>query len=282
MWPAIDVPLPLPSETYEGIVLECRGISKTFRRHGPGILKGTQIRALDNVSLTIGCRSITAIAGESGAGKTTLARCLAQLEQPDSGRIWIGGRELTGIHRRTNRTRRRDVQLVFQSSAAAMNPRWTVMEVLEEPLRIASQFSRKERRERCSRMLEMVGVDPAFSTLRPQELSGGQRQRLAIARALMTTPRIVILDEALAGLDLLVRAQIIEMLLQLQPTLGLSYIFITHDLRLAVSLGGNLVIMRDGRIVEAGAALELFQHAQNPHTQELVAEVLRAEANVHA
>jgi peptide/nickel transport system ATP-binding protein len=169
------------------------------------------------------------------------------------------------------RAARREVQLIFQGSAATLNPRFSTLEIVAEPLAILGQLGKRERRERALALIESVGLPRQIAERNSSELSGGQRQRLAIARALALRPKLVILDESLTGLDLPVQAQIVNLLLDLQTSLGISYLFISHDLRLAAHLADHLAVMNSGRIVEQGPAQDVVKDPQHAHTRALLA-----------
>ncbi len=198
------------------------------------------VRALDGVDLTIAVGGTTALAGQSGSGKSTLARCLARLERPDAG-------EITGTE---------SVQLVFQDAAGSLNPRMRAAEIVAEPLAIRG-IPRAERRRRALELMAQCGLSPDSAERFPFEFSGGQRQRLAIARALTLEPELLILDEALSGLDLSIQAQISNLLADLQEARGLTYLHITHDLTLARRVADHIAVMHRGRITECGSARDL-------------------------
>ncbi len=208
--------------------------------------------------------------GESGSGKSTLARCLTLLERPDRGRIRLLSRELTTLPRRELAAARRQMQLIFQDSAQALNPRFSARQVVEEPLRIVGRHSQLELRRRVDEAVEAVGLPRPRLEDSPLALSGGQRQRLALARALTLEPRVLILDEALSGLDLSVQAQIVNLLVRLQEEHGLSYLFISHDLALAAHLAHRVSVMLEGQIVERGETDRIFSRAQHPYTRALL------------
>ncbi len=237
-----------------------------------------QIAALDDVSFTIPVCSTLALVGESGAGKSTLGRCLCRLEEPDSGEIWFGEKNLSALPPQELFALRPSIQLIFQDSATAMNPRFSVLEIVEEPLRVQSADSRKMRREQALAMMERVGISPQWANRSPFELSGGQRQRLAIARALVLRPRLLILDEALSSLDPPIQLQIMDLLLGLQASLSLTYLFITHDLHLAAYMADQIAILQNGRIVESGSISTIFSSAKHPYTRLLLAAIPGAQS----
>ncbi|MBV9767932.1 MAG: ABC transporter ATP-binding protein, partial [Bryobacterales bacterium] len=241
-------------------------LKKTHRQTGWLARKRNfAVPALQDVSLSIERGRFMGLVGESGCGKSTLARCLACLDRPDEGQVWIDGSNLLTMNSRELRASRRKVQLIFQGSAAALNPMFSAAEIIAEPLAIMGRFTRQERREHALALMESVGLSRQLAVRKPSELSGGQRQRLAIARALALQPKLLILDESMVGLDLPVQAQIVNLLLALRKTLEISYLFISHDLRLAAYLSDDLTVMHDGRIVEQGLARDVVtdpQHAQ--------------------
>ncbi len=263
----------LPANFQQPPLLEARQVSKSYARGRWNSSSRFRVAALESIDLVILPCSTLALAGRSGAGKSTLARCLARLEEPDSGEVWFQGKELLRLRSKELAGTRRNIQLVFQHSATAMNPLLTAADIVAEPLRIRGNDGREERRERALAMLERVGIPREWAARKPLEFSGGQRQRLAIARALILKPALLILDEALAGLDLSTQARIANLLLELQGSLSLSYLFISHDLRMAGYLADTLVVMERGRIVEAGGAGELFANPQHAETRRLVQSI---------
>jgi len=226
--------------------------------------------ALNGVSFTVFPGTTLAVVGESGSGKSTLASCLACLESPTSGRIWFEGKDIVKIEERVRRQLRPQIQLIFQDPASSLNPRWSVLEILLEPLILRRKFTREEMRQCASSLLERVGISPDIVERPPTELSGGQRQRLAIARALALEPKLLILDEALSALDCSVQAQIANLLMELQSSLGMTYLFVTHDLAMAVYLADEIAVMSRGRIVELGSAEQILNQPQHETTRQLL------------
>jgi peptide/nickel transport system ATP-binding protein len=261
---AVDDPPPL---------MRARNLSKRYVQRRWLSRKSFLITALDDISFTLTRGSTLAVIGESGSGKSTLARCLARLEQPDSGEVWFEGNNLLAMNSREMFSVRRRMQLIFQDSALALNPRFSAGEIVEEPLRIQFAAKRKERRERALALMELVALRRSLAARSPRDLSGGQRQRLAIARALALEPSFLILDEALSGLDVSTQAQIANLLLELQASLSLTYLLISHDLGLAGNLADEIAVMHQGRIVEQCATADLFSSPQHPQTRMLLASV---------
>jgi ABC-type glutathione transport system ATPase component len=246
---------------------------------GRGILHRREgVAALDGVSLSISAGTTLAVVGESGSGKSTLALCLACLERPTSGSIELEGCDVATLSEARLRAVRPMIQLVFQEPGASLNPRFTAQEIIAEPLVIQGKFSRRERAVRVRELLERVGLSGEMVGRRPSELSGGQRQRLAIARALALAPKLLILDEALSALDCSVQAQIANLLTDLQASLGLTYLFITHDFAMAAHVADEVVVLAGGRIVEHGMAKKVLRSPQHPATQALAAAVPRLAA----
>jgi peptide/nickel transport system ATP-binding protein len=227
--------------------------------------------AVNGVSLSIPAGTTLALVGESGSGKSTLALCVASLEKPTSGQIWIEGIELTALGERELRGFRPKVQLIFQDPAAAMNPRWTALQIVAEPLVVQDQINRGEQFERAAELLRRVGLPQESVTRRLAEFSGGQRQRLAIARALALKPKLLVLDEAFSALDCSVQAQMVNLLLDIQSTDGITCLFITHDLAMAALIADQIAVMEKGKIIESGKVGEIVLHPQQEHTRALLA-----------
>jgi ABC-type glutathione transport system ATPase component len=232
-----------------------------------------EVRALDELSLVLPAGSTLAVVGESGSGKSTLARCLAMLEKPAAGRIWLGELELTALRESRLRVLRPRVQLIFQDASAAMNPRLNAAEIVSEPLLFRSDLPRDRGRRRAEAWLELVGLGASAGPRRLAEFSGGQRQRLALARALAAEPAVLILDESLSALDCALQAQIANLLLELQRSQQLTCVFITHDFAMAAHLADDIAVMEHGRIVEAGRASEIARRPQHARTRALLAAV---------
>ena len=226
--------------------------------------------AVDSVSFSILPGSTLALVGESGSGKSSVALCLSCLERATAGKIWFEGRELVALEEQELRSVRPKLQLVFQDPANSLNARWTVGEIVAEPLLVQRRISKRERDARAAQMLERVGLGADYLERRPRELSGGQRQRVAIARALVLEPRLLILDEVLSALDCSIQAQIANLLVELQRAYGLAYLFITHDLRMAAHLADEIAVMSQGKIVEQGPVGKILRDARSPEVCSLL------------
>jgi len=252
-------------------------VENLVKRYAKRNLAGAreELLALDGVSFTIFPGTTLAIVGESGSGKSTLASCLACLESPTAGNIWFEGQDIVKLGERARRQLRPQIQLIFQDPASSLNPRWSVFEILVEPFILQRKFTREEMIQHANSLLERVGLSPDIVERPPTELSGGQRQRLAIARALALEPKLLILDEALSALDCSVQAQIANLLMELQSSLGMTYLFITHDLAMAAHLADEIAVMNRGRIVEQGPANKILKQPQHETTRQLLAAVPR-------
>jgi peptide/nickel transport system ATP-binding protein len=255
-------------------VLEVHGLCKTFRQNR-WWQRRFQRRALDGISLRLRRSATLGLAGKSGCGKTTLAMCLVGLEQPDSGEIFLEGTNLQSLERYAEILTRREIQLIFQDSSGALNPRMSAIQIVEEPLLIRGQCSRREQRQLATEMMERVGISPKWAHRLPHEFSGGQRQRLAIARALVLKPKVMILDEIFVGLDLSIQGQIANLLLDLQQSHGLSYICISHNLALLSQFADEIAIMDQGQIVEHAGSQNFFERAH--HSRSAPSGVRRPE-----
>src|SRR5437016_2389961 len=252
-------------------------VENLVKRYATRSLAGAreELLALNGVSFTIFPGTTLAVVGESGSGKSTLASCLACLESPTAGNIWFEGKDIVTLGERARQQILPQIQLIFQDPASSLNPRWSVLEILIEPLILRRKFNREEIDLRISSLLERVGLSPDIVERPPTELSGGQRQRLAIARALALEPKLLILDEALSALDCSVQAQIANLLVELQGSLGMTYLFITHDLAMAAHLADEIAVMDRGRIVEQGQAQKILKQPEQETTRQLLAAVPR-------
>lgn len=236
------------------------------------------VKAVQNISFELRKGDTLGIVGESGCGKSTLARCLARMLEPESGRLLFQNQDITHLHNSELRSLRRQIQMIFQDPGASLNPRLTIEQILEEPLTIHKLAdSKKERRERMLKLLEMVGLPATSLTKYPREFSGGQRQRIGIARALAVEPQLLICDEPISSLDVSIRSQILNLLMDLQETLQLTLVFIAHDLNVVQQISSHVGVMYLGQIVEMAPANELYRLPQHPYTQALLSAIPRLE-----
>jgi len=252
-------------------ILRARGLR---RMHPPRRRGGPAVTALDGIDLDVERGESLALVGRSGAGKSTLARCLARLEDADAGEILFEGADMSRRRGGELRGFRERVQLVLQDSAAALDPRFRAAETVAEPLVILGRGTPDERARRALELLETVGLSRDHAERRPAQLSGGQRQRLAIARALAVEPRVLILDEAFAGLDVTVQAGIVALLRDLRESRGLTLVSVSHDLALMSVLADRVAVMDAGRIVEVGPTAAILSAPREPATRALVDAVV--------
>jgi oligopeptide/dipeptide ABC transporter ATP-binding protein len=230
------------------------------------------VRAVDGVSLSIRKGQVTALVGESGSGKSTVGRCIVRLLEPTSGVVRIGGADVTHLSRRQMRQHRKDVSIVFQDPAGSLDPRMLVGDVVGEPLRLqAAGMSRRDRQARVAEELGRVGLRAEVARRYPHELSGGQRQRVSIARALASSPALLVADEPTSALDVSVQASVLNLLADLQRDIGFACLFITHDLSAVEYLADDVAVMYLGQLVEKGSRERIFARPAHPYTQALLA-----------
>jgi peptide/nickel transport system ATP-binding protein len=250
-------------------LIQIKDAQKIYKLRTRGLAK-KEVRAVDGVSVDVARGTTTAIVGESGSGKSTLAKLFLQLEPLTSGSIEFDGRDMTRLSRKELLAFRRRVQPVFQDPYGTLDPQYSVGNTIAEPMAIHGVGTPKSRRERVEELLEQVALPTELRDRYPSELSGGQRQRVAVARALALQPEVLVLDEAVSALDVLVQGQILQLLTKLQHELGLTYLFITHDLAVVRLVADNVCVMRQGQIVERGTTDELFDNPREEYTQRLL------------
>ena len=253
------------------ILLEAKGLYKTYTQtSGFFVRRQRIIKALNNVSLSIKKGETLAIVGESGSGKSTLARCLLQLLSLDEGELFFKGKNVMSFKADEKKHLKRHIQMVFQDPYASLNPRMKIGEILEEGLLIHGLGNKTSRDKKIRDMIKKVGLEVADLTKYPHQFSGGQRQRIGIARALIVEPELVICDEPVSALDVSIQAQILLLLKELQKELGLSYLFISHDLRVVRHMADNIVVMHQGKIVEQGSVKSIYEKPKANYTRELL------------
>ena len=254
-------------------LVEVDHLVKHFTRDAGLFRGGTRVAAVDDVSFSIDQGETFGLVGESGSGKTTTGRCMLRLVEPTSGAVRFRGENVLEFSRSRLRRARRDMQIVFQDPYSSLNPRMRARQIVEEPLVIHQLGSRAERRDRVAGLFGLVGLNPAHLDRFPHEFSGGQRQRIGLARALALNPSFVILDEPVSALDVSIQAQVVNLLMDLQRQLALTYLFIAHDLRLVEHICTRVAVMYLGRIVEIGPAVSLFAAPQHPYTRALLSAI---------
>jgi oligopeptide/dipeptide ABC transporter ATP-binding protein len=268
--------LPPDATTRNGTpLLEAQALTKHFTvRRGALGWSTALVRAVDSVSFTIEAGTTLGLVGESGCGKTTTSKLILGLERPTTGTIRFEGRDVHALGRAGERDYRRFVQAVFQDPYASLDPRMRVATIVDEPLVINSDLDAAARRRRVAELLDVVGLPERAATLYPHEFSGGQRQRIAIARALALSPKLIVLDEPVSALDVSIRAQVLNLLTDLQRRLGVSYLFIAHDLAAVGHMSHTIAVMYLGRIVELGDADAVALRPQHPYTRALFAAAM--------
>ncbi len=255
-------------------LLLCEDIVQEFRVRRRGAFGSATVSAVSHVSVSVARGQTYAIVGETGSGKSTFARSVIGAPPPRSGRILVAGQTISGRGRRASRARGRLVQMVFQDPMSAMDPQWSVEQIVAEPLRAQGGPGGRQRRARVAEALDMVGISPArFAGRKPTELSGGQAQRVAIARALVVRPRLVILDEPVTALDVSVQAEILRLLWRLRRELELTYLLISHDLAVVRSLADQVGTMYLGRLCETGRTEDVFTAPKHPYTAALLSAI---------
>jgi ABC-type oligopeptide transport system ATPase subunit len=252
--------------------VDCRGLTKTFRSSGLSRGGRSQV-AVRDVSFSVGRGEVFALAGESGAGKSTLGRLLLRLLEPDAGSVTVLGQDVRALGRRELRRFRSKARMIFQDPYSSLDPRMQVRAGIGESLRLHTALTRRERAARVAELLESVGLDPGYAERYPHELSGGQLQRVAIARALATDPELLVCDEPVAALDVSIRAQVVNLLRDIQAERGITLVFVSHDLMLVRYIADRIAVMHEGRIVELGASEELFRAPRHDYTKTLLAAV---------
>jgi peptide/nickel transport system ATP-binding protein len=257
-------------------VLEVAGLRKEFPTGRSNAAGGNAFVAVDDVHFSVAPGGALAVVGESGSGKTTVARMVAGLERPSAGIIRVNGVERTVALRRKHRlAHSREVQMVFQDPYSSLDPRQDVRSCLDEVLRLHHGGSAAQRSARIAELLHQVGLDARHADLRPRSLSGGQRQRVAIARALVVEPAVLILDEAVAALDVSIQAQVLNLLNTLRARLGITYLFITHDLAVAQYVCDTMIVMQKGKLIESGSSAEILSNPKSAYTRRLLEAVPR-------
>ena len=251
-------------------VIEARGLSRTYEVSRGLLAARATVKALNTVSFTLEAGRTLAVVGESGSGKSTLARLLTLIEKPTAGNLIIEGEDVAGADAARRRRLRREVQMVFQNPYGSLNPRQKIGKALEEPLLVNTTMSGREREDSARAMMQKVGLRPEFFDRYPHMFSGGQRQRIAIARALVLRPKILVLDEPVSALDVSIRAQVLNLLADIQTEFQLAYVFVSHDLSVVKHISDDVMVIYLGHAVEIGPKETIFADAKHPYTRALL------------
>ena len=263
-------------------MVQVTGLKKYFKTRKSGLLeKPGVLRAVDDISISIPAGKTLGLVGESGSGKTTAARSILRLIEPDSGRVSIGDTDVTALPGGELRRFRRNMQIVFQDPYSSLNPRMTVGKIISEPLKIHEDLTKKELRDRIAELLSLVGLQDEHADRYPHEFSGGQRQRVGIARAIALNPGFIILDEPVSALDVSIQGQILNLLMDLQEKLNLTYLFVAHDLAVVEHMSDRIAVMYLGKIVEENTKLGLYTNPLHPYSRNLLKSIPKNEPVKH-
>jgi ABC-type oligopeptide transport system ATPase subunit len=256
-------------------ILEIRNLTVWFPRLSSFLRRRTgEIKAVTNVSFDIPLGKTVGLVGESGSGKTTIGMAILKLVPPTSGSIQFRGKEITNLPEKAFRPLRRQMQMIFQDPYGSLNPRWDILKIVTEPLRVHFRsLNAAQRESKAAELLRRVGLKPELLRRFPHEFSGGQRQRIGIARALAAEPSLIVCDEPVSALDVSVQAQIVNLLADLQEELGITYLFIAHDLAIVEHISDEVVVLRRGEVVEAASAEMIYRAPQHEYTRNLLASV---------
>jgi oligopeptide transport system ATP-binding protein len=259
----------------DGAILKVGELRKEFPVKSGFLIERVShtVNAVDGISFQIEEGETLGLVGESGSGKSTTGYCVLQLIKPTAGSVRFQGKELTTMRREEVRRIRREMQIVFQDPYSSLDPRMTVGDIVSEPLEVHNVGNRRDRRARVRELLDVVGFNPDYSSRYPHEFSGGQRQRVGVARALALNPSLIVCDEPVSALDVSIQAQILNLLKDLQRDFGLTYLFISHDLAVVRSMSDHIAVMKDGKIVETGAADDVYEQPKHEYTRALLTAV---------
>lgn len=261
------------------VVLEAKNLVKYFPTVTKGLMQRStdSVKAVDGVSVQVRAGQTLGVVGESGCGKSTLARLLMRLLPPTSGTVLLDGADITSLTGRELRAVRAKIQMVFQDPVASLNPRHSVGQIIGTPLKFLKENSASGAREHVQELMELVGLNPEHYNRYPHEFSGGQRQRIGIARALAVGPQVIVADEPVSALDVSIQAQVLNLMEKLQHDLGLSYVFIAHDLSVVRHIADEIIVMYLGKVVESGSPKDVYSAPSHPYTQALLSAIPLAD-----
>lgn len=254
----------------DNIIFEIKDLEKTYSI-SRGLFKPAQeVKAVNKISFQVKQGETYSIVGESGCGKTTTAKMLLNIETPTAGKIFYRGKDISKFTHQEWQEYRKKVQIIFQDPYSSLNPRWTVGDIITEPLKLNSDFSKSEIKEKVYKIMEKVGLEKSWYDRYPHQFSGGQKQRIGIARALILNPEVIVCDEPVSALDVSIQAQILNLLLDLQKEFNLTYVFISHDLGVVEHISDRIMVMHFGDVVELSTVDELFSSPKAQYTQKLL------------
>jgi oligopeptide/dipeptide ABC transporter ATP-binding protein len=277
-------PFPAEADLSDDVLIRVENLVKYFPVHGNGIVRRTvaNVQAVDGVSLVVKRGQTLGLVGETGCGKSTLARCIAGLIPLTSGKVYFEGQDITNLPRRTMRPFRREIQMIFQDPYGSLNPRRRVGAIIGDPFAVHKTASGAARKKAVQELMERVGLNPEHYNRFPAEFSGGQRQRIGVARALALRPKLIICDEPVSALDVSIQAQVLNLLSDLQSDFGLSYLFIAHDLEVVRHVSDAVTVMYLGRVCESGPGDNVYDHSRHPYSAALLSAAPAADPDAAA
>ena len=284
MTSALNGQAPMSAGADDRLLIKVENLVKYFPVHSNGLVRRTvaNVQAVDGVSLTIERGQTLGLVGETGCGKSTLARCIAGLIPVTSGSVYFEGNDITNLSRRAMQPYRRQIQMIFQDPYGSLNPRRRVGSIIGDPFAVHKTATGSERKRAVQELMERVGLNPEHYNRFPAEFSGGQRQRIGVARALALRPKLIICDEPVSALDVSIQAQVLNLLADLQADFGLSYLFIAHDLEVVRHVSNAVTVMYLGRVAESGPGTQVYDHSRHPYSAALLSAAPAADPDTAA